>query len=585
MKGFFKTFLAVLLAMITLPLILFFVLAGVVGSSLESKPVVVEDGSVLVLNLDENIADSPRMPTISSSSLSSMDVVKTLSMLDVMEALEAAAKDDHIKALYLNFTGSGAIEGTAQIEELRTLLAGFKATSGKPIIAYNETYSQGTYWLASIADKVYMNPQGGLDWRGLASQSLFFKRAIDKLGVDVQIVRHGTYKSAVEPYMLTEMSPANRQQTEAMVNALWEALVNDVALSRNITPAMLRAYAATLAVSSPAKAVELGFVDGLKYQDEVLDELKNIAGVAEVKEITLGEYSTTVVSTKISPNKVAIIYADGEIIDGEGGEGIVGGATTADQIRRAREDKGVKAVVLRVNSPGGSALASEVMWRELKLLGEEKPIVVSMANYAASGGYYISSPADHIIANRTTLTGSIGVFGVIVTAGDVLEDKLGVNVDVAKTAPHADMGSMFRRLTPAEMGFMQRSVEDVYGTFLGHVAEGRDMTVEAVDAIGEGRVWCGVDAERIGLVDEFGGLKKALLVAAEKAELGDDWRTVEILEEEDELTALMNTLLSAKAPRIMGEMGTAGRSLETLYNALKGGSSVQARMPYDITIY
>lgn len=585
MKQFFKTFLAVLLAMIALPLILFFVLAGTLSSSLESEPVVVEEGSVLVMNLDENIADSPRMPTLSSASLSSMEVVKTLSMLDVMNTLEAAAKDDRIKALYLNFTGTGAIEGTAQIEELRTHLAAFKAVSGKPIIAYNETYSQGTYWLSSVADKVYMNPQGGLDWRGLASQSLFFKRAIDKLGVDVQIVRHGTYKSAVEPYMLTEMSPANRHQTEAMVNALWEAVVNDVALSRNISPAMLRAYAATLAVSSPANAVELGFVDGLKYKDEVEEELKTIAGTTEMKEVTLGEYSSSVVSTKVSPNKVAIIYADGEIVDGEGGEGIVGGATTADQIRRAREDEGVKAVVLRVNSPGGSALASEVMWRELKLLGEEKPIVVSMANYAASGGYYISSPADHIIANRTTLTGSIGVFGVIVSAGDVLEDKLGVNVDVAKTAPHADMGTMFRPLTPAEMGFMQRSVEDVYGAFLGHVAEGRDMTVEAVDAIGEGRVWCGVDAERIGLVDEFGGLKKALLVAAEKAELGDDWRIVEILEEEDEFTALMNTLLSAKAPRIMGEMGAASRGLETLYNTLKSGSSVQARMPYDITIY
>ncbi len=585
MKGFFKTFLAVLLAMITLPLILFFVFAGVLGSSLEGEQVFVEDGSVLVLNLDENIADSPRMPTFSSASLSSMEVLKTLSMLDVMETLDAAAKDERIKALYLNFTGAGMIEGTAQIEELRALLEGFKAHSGKPIIAYNETYSQGTYWLASVADRLYMNPQGGLDWRGLASQSIFFKRAIDKLGVDVQIVRHGTYKSAVEPYMLTEMSPANRHQTEAMVNALWEAIVSDVALSRKVSPATLKAYAATLAVNSPAKAVELGFVDGLKYQDEVEEELRGLAGGAQLNEITLGEYASTVVPTKITPNKVAIIYADGEIVDGEGAEGIVGGATTADQIRRAREDEGVKAVVLRVNSPGGSALASEIMWRELQLLGQEKPIVVSMANYAASGGYYISSPADHIIANRTTLTGSIGVFGVIVTAGEVLEDKLGVTVDVAKTAPHADMGSMFRRLTPSEMGFMQRSVEDVYATFLGHVAEGREMSVEAVDAIGEGRVWCGVDAERIGLVDEFGGLQKALVVAAEKANLGDDWRTVEILEEGDEFTQLMNSLLSAKAPQLVGEMGSASRSLNALYNSIKEGSSIQARMPYDITIY
>lgn len=584
MKGFFKTFLAVLLAMITLPVLLIFVLSGML-SSLEPAPTVVQPNSVLVINLDENIADSPRMPTVSASSLSTMEITNTLSMLNVVEALEAAATDSNIAALYLNYTGLGAIEGTAQIEELRGLIAEFKERSGKPVIAYNETYSQGTYWLSSVADKVYMNPQGGLDWRGLASQSLFFKGAIDKLGVDVQIVRHGTYKSAVEPYMLKEMSPANRRQTEAMVEALWETLVEDVALSRNLSPYYLQLHAETLAIDSPKAALELGYVDGLKYEDEVLRELAHIAGSEELSCVTLGEYSATIVPTKISPNKIAIIYADGEIVDGKGSEGIVGGATTAEQIRRAREDEGVKAVVLRVNSPGGSALASEVMWRELKLLGEQKPIVVSMANYAASGGYYISSPADHIIAGRTTLTGSIGVFGLIVSGGEVLEDKLGITVDVAKSAPHADMGTMFRPLSTSEMGFMQRSVEDVYTTFVNHVAEGRGMTFKEVDAIGEGRVWCGVDAKRIGLVDDFGGLKKAVVAAAAAAELGDNWRVWEILEEEDEFTAFVNSLLSAKAPRLSGEMGVATKGVERLYNTLKNGSSIQARMPYDITIY
>lgn len=584
MKGFFKTFLAVLLAMITLPLLMFW-LVGSLFSSLEPAPVVVEPGSVLVLNLDESIADSPRIPTFAVGSSSSFEVLQTLSMLDIVEVLESAAKDTNISALYINMTGAGTIEGTAQIEELRSLLAEFRQVSGKPIVAYQENYSQGTYWLASIADKVYMNPAGSFDWRGLASQSLFFKGAIDKLGVDVQIVRHGTYKSAVEPYMLKEMSPANRRQTEAMVEALWGALVEDVASSRNISPKQLNLYASTLAIDAPQKALQCGFVDGLKYRDEVERELTTLVGIKELNCVTFGEYSATVHSTKISPNKVAIIYADGEIIDGKGGEGIVGGATTADQIRRAREDEGVKAVVLRVNSPGGSALASEVMWRELKLLGEEKPIVVSMSNYAASGGYYISSPADHIIANRTTLTGSIGVFGLIVSGGEVLEDKLGITVDVAKTAPHADMGTMFRPLTTSEMGFMQRSVEDVYATFLGHVAEGRGMTCEAVDAIGEGRIWSGVDAAEIGLIDDFGGLKKALVVAAEKAELGTDWRVVEILEEDDEITAMLKTLMSAKAPKLQGEAVAATKSAERLLGTLKEGTSVQARMPYDITIY
>lgn len=584
MKEFFRTFGAVLLAFMVvslLPLVIIFSLLG----SLETETVYVEPNSVLTINLDENIYDSPRMPSFSMGGMSSLEIISSLSLLDVAKSLEAATVDDNIKAVYLHFTGAGMIEGTAQIEELRALLAEFKAKSGKPIVAYNETYSQGTYWLASVADEVYMHPQGSLDWRGLASQVLFYKGAIEKLGVDVQIVRHGTYKSAVEPYMLDQMSPANRHQTQEMVNSLWGAIVGDIASSRNISTNKLSSYASNLSISTPASAVELGFIDGLKYEDEVEARLEEISDTDELTEITLGEYSTTIIPSKISRNKVAIIYADGQIIDGEGGEGIVGGATTADQIRRAREDKDVKAVVLRVNSPGGSALASDVMWRELKLLGEEKPIVVSMSNYAASGGYYISAPADYIVANRTTLTGSIGVFGLIVSGKDVLEDKLGVTVDVAKTNPHADMGTLFRPLTSGEMAFMQRSVEDVYKTFVGLVSEGRGMTYEAVNAIGEGRVWSGVDAKKIGLVDEFGGLNRALQIAAERAELGDDWRAVEILEEEDELTAMLNSLLVARAPKVEGSVGLVTKEVEALGRTLKEGSSVQARMPYSISIY
>ena len=584
MKDFLKMFGAVLLAFAVISLLPFLFLIAIVGS-IDTESVAVQPGSVLTINLDESIYDSPRMPSLGMGGSSSFEMVNSLSVLDVSKALEAAAEDDNIKALYLHFTGVGMIEGTAQIEELRGELLAFKERSGKPIVAYNETYSQGTYWLSSVADEIYLHPQGGLDWRGLASQVLFYKGAIDKLGVDVQIVRHGTYKSAVEPYMLTQMSPANRRQTEAMVNSLWSAIVSDIATSREISAEKLQRYAAELAVASPADALSLGLVDGLKYEDEVVARLEELSDSDELTEITLGEYSTTVVPTKISRNKVAIIYADGQIIDGEGGEGIVGGATTVEQIVRAREDEGVKAVVLRINSPGGSALASEVMWRELKLLAEEKPIVVSMSGYAASGGYYISTPAVHIVSNRTTLTGSIGVFGVMFSGEKVLRDKLGITVDVAKTAPHADMGTLFRPLSFEEQGFMQRSVEDVYGVFVGHVAEGRSMTPEAVDAIGQGRVWSGVDAEKIGLVDEFGGLKRALAVAAEKASLGEDWRVVEILPEESELTALLNTLSTIGTQPLSPEAAVLARTIETVDRMVEGGSSIQARIPYDIVIY
>lgn len=592
MKGFFKTFFAALLAMIVVSLLPILILVGVLSSSLpSSESVVVEDGSVLVLDFAESIYDSPRMPTLDLSGLSSgtMEMMQSLTTLQVIEALEAAAADPKIKALYINRTGLGSIEGTAQIEELRNLLVGFKS-SGKPIVAYNETYSQGLYWLCSVADELYINPQGALDWRGLASQVMFYKGLLDKLDLDVQIVRHGTYKSAVEPYITKQMSEANRLQTQTMVNSLWNVIIDDVALARNLSPHYIHKAAEGLLIDSPASAKTLGFVDELFYEDQVEARLAAIVGkekFEDVNTVTLGEYVSTLLPTKITRNKVAVVYADGEIIDGQGAEGIIGGATTAEQIRRAAEDDDVKAVVLRVNSPGGSALASEVMWRELKLLVEKKPLVVSMANYAASGGYYISSPASTILSARTTLTGSIGVFGMILSTGDAMKN-IGITVDVAKSAPHGDMGSTFRKLTPTELNYMQMSVEDVYGTFIGHVADGRGMTTEAVDKIGQGRVWCGVDAKTIGLVDNFGGLKEALALAAEKAELGKDYRVVEILEEEDEFTALMNSLLSASARTALKEASVFGVSLGR-YNALRAtveeGSGVKARMPYDIAIY
>lgn len=592
MKGFFKTFFAALLAMIVVSLLPILILVGVLSSSLpSSESVVVEDGSVLVLDFAESIYDSPRMPTLDLSGLSSgtMEMMQSLTTLQVIEALEAAAADPKIKALYINRTGLGTIEGTAQIEELRNLLVGFKA-SGKPIVAYNETYSQGLYWLCSVADELYINPRGALDWRGLASQVMFYKGLLDKLDLDVQIVRHGTYKSAVEPYITKQMSEANRLQTQTMVNSLWNVIIDDVALARNLSPHYIHKAAEGLLIDSPASAKTLGFVDELLYDDQVEARLAAIVGkekFEDVNTVTLGEYVSTLLPTKIARNKVALVYADGEIIDGQGAEGIIGGATTAEQIRRAAEDDDVKAVVLRVNSPGGSALASEVMWRELKLLVEKKPLVVSMANYAASGGYYISSPASIILSARTTLTGSIGVFGMILSTGDAMKN-IGITVDVAKSAPHGDMGSTFRKLTPTELNHMQMSVEDVYGTFISHVADGRGMTTEAVDKIGQGRVWCGVDAKTIGLVDNFGGLKEALALAAEKAELGKDYRVVEILEEEDEFTALMNSLLSASARTAIKEASVFGVSLGR-YNALRAtveeGSGVKARMPYDIAIY
>ncbi len=580
MREFFKMFGASLAALVVAFMIFFSIISGVVSLFSVEVPSTPR-GSVLVINLDENITDSPRMPEVLMDTSSSFGLLYSLSMYEVMTALETAATDPTISAVYINASGVGSFEGHAQIEEMRSLLKTFKENSGKPVIAYQDTYSQEQYWLSSVADEVYLNPAGGIDWRGVASQSLFFKGAIDKLGVDVQVVRHGTFKAAVEPYILSEMSKENRLQTKTMVDSMWAAILGDVSSSRNISAPVLDDFANNLAITSAQKASSLGFVDGLVYEDEVHARLAEMLNKEEVNFITLGEYCALLGPSPYSKNKIAIIYADGEIVDGYGMEGIVGGITTVDQIRRAREDKSIKGVVLRVNSPGGSALASEVIWRELELLQREKPLVVSMSNYAASGGYYISSPADAIYTNRTTLTGSIGVFGLMISGGKALEEGLGVTAEVVKSNDHSDMGSLFRTLSEKELTYMQNSVEEVYDTFVGRVSKGRGMDEEDVRSIGEGRVWCGCEAVYFGLADKFGGLREAICEAALLAGVENDYTLVEVLEEEVDILSMLSSLLMAKAP----QMEAISDELSTLTKALEGGTTIFARMPYNIRIY
>lgn len=571
---------ASLAALVVVFMIISSIISGVVGLFSVEAPSTPR-GSVLVINLDENITDSPRMPEVLMDSSSSFGLLYSLSMYEVMMALETAASDPTIAAVYINASGVGSFEGHAQIEEMRALLKTFKENSGKPIIAYQDSYTQEQYWLSSVADEVYLNPAGGIDWRGIASQSLFFKGAIEKLGVDVQVVRHGTYKAAVEPYILSKMSPENRAQTKTMVDYIWAAILSDISSSRNLSVYQLDTWADNLAISSAQKANSLGFVDGLVYEDEVRARLAELTGKKEATFITLGEYCNLLAPPPYSKNQIAIIYADGEIVDGYGMEGVVGSITTVDQIRRARENDNIKGVVLRVNSPGGSALASEVIWRELELLQREKPLVVSMSNYAASGGYYISSPADAIYTNSTTLTGSIGVFGLVVSGGKALEEGLGVTSDVVMSNKHSDMGSLFRTLSEEEMLYMQNSVEEVYDTFVGRVASGRGVEESDVHSVGEGRVWCGDAALFLGLADSIGGLRDAVCSAATLAAVENDYTIVEVLEEEEDILAALTSLLMAKSPK----MEAITSELNTLSRALEGGTTIFARMPYNISIY
>lgn len=579
--NFIKTFLASLLAFFVANFVWFFLLimffVGAAALS-QSSTVAVSPKSVLHIDLAESIVDAPVDDPFSEFDPMSMDMQKSLSNMDVMHAIGAAATDPNIEGIYINLTGAGTVSA-AMLEEVRGYLNSFKE-SNKFIIAYGETYSQGGYYLASVADSIYLNPAGQMDWRGLAMQVVFYKGLLDKLGVEPQVFRHGTFKSAVEPYILNRMSPANRTQMETIANSIWGSLVNDIATSRNLSIDSLNMYATELSAMMPAEVVEKRLIDGLKYEDEIQDILREkleLDADEDVNFVTLGEYVASNPYTETySDNKIEVIYAEGQIVQGRSAKGSLGSTTLAEQLAEARMDEDVKAVVLRVNSPGGSALASEVMWREMELLRQQKPVIVSMGDYAASGGYYISAPADVIIADANTLTGSIGVFGLMFNAEKTLQNKLGVSIDVAKTNPSADMGSFHRGVTASEREFMMKGIEEVYSTFVNHVADGRNMTFDSVDAIGQGRVWTGNDGKRIGLVDEIGGLQYAIAVAAAKAECIDDYMVREAIGEPTGFMAIMDKFSAHISDRKMRkEMGIFYNDYCTL-RALMENEGVQA---------
>lgn len=570
--NFFKTFLASLLAFIVANFVWFFlfiiIIAGV--AAIGSSTTIVEPKSVLKIDLSESIVDQPVNDPLAGFDPMSMNVQKSVSNMQVMRAIEAAAQDDNIEGIYINLTGAGTASA-ALLEEMRGYIETFKG-EGKFVIAYGETYSQGGYYLASMADSIYLNPVGEMDWRGMAMPVVFYKGALDKLGIEPQVFRHGTFKSAVEPYILNRMSPENRTQMETIANSIWGTMVEDIAEERNLSIDSLNMFATDLTAMMAEDALANRMVDGLKYEDEVEDILREMLELdadEDIPMVTLGEYiAANPYTPTYSDNKIEVIYAEGQIVQGTSEQGTLGSTTLADQLAEARLDEEVKAVVLRVNSPGGSALASEVIWREMELLRQQKPVIVSMGDYAASGGYYISAPADAIVADATTLTGSIGVFGLMFNAEKALNNKLGVTIDVAKTNPSADMGMPFRAVSSNERAKIMRSIEQVYSTFVNHVADGRNMTFDSVDAIGQGRVWTGNDGNRIGLVDQIGGLQYAILVAAEKAECLDDYMVREAMGEQTGLAALLSSLeahISDRAMRKeMGAMYDEYRSLRAL---------------------
>ena len=590
MKEFFKTTFACVLAMVVAGIIFFIVgigiVVGIVTSSDDKGEI--EKNSVLFLDLngafEERAVENPLASIMD-------DEFKSYGLDEIIAAIKEAKTNKDIKGIYLQ---AGVVESasSASLEEIRGELASFKE-SGKFVVAYGDQYSQGLYYLATIADKVILNPQGSISWHGLASTPIFYKDLLEKLGVEMQIFKVGTYKSAVEPFIATEMSDANREQVSELLASTWDELLTAVSTSRNVPKETLNEYADRFMDFCPAQEyVECGMADTLLYKDGVLDYLKSLTGVAAGDELNL--VTMEVMRNRLKENrmveeisgksKIAVYYAFGEI-DGSTSsldEGI-NSKKVIKELRELREDDDVKAVVLRVNSPGGSAYGSEQIWREVTLLKAAKPVVVSMGDYAASGGYYISCAADCIVANKTTLTGSIGIFGMFPTAEKLLKDKVGLDFDVVKTNRMADFGEMSRSFRPEEEAVLQEYINKGYALFLKRCADGRGVTVDDIAKVAEGRVWTGCKAKEIGLVDELGDLDKAIEIAAQKAGLAR-YCVKAYPESVDFIEKLMDTDKEDYMEAMTREtLGSYYKSLKFIRN-IGNCDHVQARLPFELNI-
>ena len=588
MKSFFKYLLASILGVMLAFAILFFILVGIAGIvvSSQDKPVSVKPQSILLLKLDQPVHDrKPSLPMPAMSPLS-FGFDNQIGLNEILSNINKACKDTNICGIYLELSTLQA--GIATVEEIRNALLDFKKT-GKFIISYSEYYTQKAYYLASVADKVCMNPMGILNFDGLSAEVLFFKKALDKLDIEPQIVRHGKFKSAVEPLMYEKMSAENRLQIQTYMGSIWNHIVYQVGLQRGIEVGTLNALADNMSIGSGKEGLESGLIDSLMYKDQVLDLLTERSHVKSVKKLNFvshNQYARVPKSRSqkgLAKNKIAVIYASGDIVEGEGNEDQIGSGKISRTIREAREDSAIKAIVFRVNSSGGSVLASEIIWRELELARKVKPVIASMGDVAASGGYYVLAAADTILASPTTITGSIGVFGVLLDAGDFLNNKLGVTADVVNTNRHSDFGSVFRPMDAEEQQMMQRRVDESYLTFISHVADGRKMDQTAVDKIGEGRVWSGVNAIENGLVDGTAGLSGAIEIAAGKAGI-EHYRVVELPKLKDPIEQLMMELTGENTMNHMRqELGSGYRYYRQL-KSLVSSSGIMARMPFTIEV-
>jgi len=592
MKQFFKFVLASVVGLIitsVLLVIVFVIFVAGLFAGASDKSVEVEPNSVLELKLNYPIAERTPNNPLSGLSFLGVEGEKTLGLNDILASIKRAKTDPNIKGIFLDESSLSA--GEATIEEIRNALIDFKK-SHKFVVAYSEVYSQGFYYLASVADKVYLNPKGLFEFKGFSSNITFLKGALDKLGIEVQIIKVGTYKSAVEPYFLTKMSDANRLQVTSYLGSLYDHFLTNISQSRNVNKDTLFSIANNLKIRLPEDAVKYHLVDGLKYKDEILDDLKKRTGLKEdddLKTVGISEYGNSESGSssddkETSKNQVAIVYASGDIVGGEGDDNTIGSERISKALRQVRLDKKVKAVVFRINSPGGNSLASDVIWREVMLTKKVKPVIVSMGDLAASGGYYIACAADSIIAQPNTITGSIGIFAVLPNMQKFFNDKLGITFDGVKTGKYADLGDISRPLSPEERAILQNQVNQGYDWFTKAVAQGRGKTQDYVNSIGQGRVWTGEQAIKIGLVDRLGNINDAIKSAAKMAKV-KKYNLVAYPEQKSFLNKFglgMNDEL--KAHFLKSELGDNFRYYEQLKGVTQMMRTPQARLPYDIAI-
>lgn len=589
MKNFLIYTLATITGIILASILFFLIVIGSISTmvAVGDKKVSISENSVLVLKTNVQIPDRSDPNPFAGIDITNMTISPVTGLNEILKNLDKAASDPKIKGVLID---NGIMpSGWATMEEIRNGLRKFKE-SGKFVIAYSDySLEQQSYYLSTAADRIFINPASTINFKGLTGEVMFYKKALEKIGMEVQVIRHGKFKGAVEPFILDKLSDENKEQIKDYVGSIWNHVVKMTAESRGLTESRINELADNLTGTVPTEALDAGLIDGLVYRDELNDTIKILSGLTtddKINFVSMSKYTKVPDPKKVLTvkSRISVIYASGSIVMGKGNVSNIGGDNYSEIIRKERLDSTVKAIVLRINSPGGSANASDIIWRELELAAKVKPVVISMGNYAASGGYYIACPGTKIYANPTTISGSIGVFGLLPNAGKLLEQKIGINIETVKTNENSDFPSIYRPMSAYEKEVVQKSIEKTYSDFVSKVASGRDMKFESVDSIGQGRIWSGTSSLKLGLVDEIGGLNDAIKEAAKLAKT-ETYSIRELPVAEDPYMMLLKQMSGeVKMNKLKKEIGeTFGFYRELL--EIRDLTGIQARLPYFIEIH